>query len=492
MENRVDIIEQRMNNLEGTMEQIRQLVMEQQSRPQVTVEQIRQLIQEQPARNHVRHGRLLERGYEDDEEGEGSERSTISREPRRRHRRHGGGSRTKLFESRRMLEIPIFKGEDAYGWLVRIERYFHLNGVRVHDKLEATMLAMEDKALNWYQWWEEQTPSRTWEEFKLVVMRRFQSGLLHNPMGPLLSLKQKGTVVEYMEKFEMMVAPLRREERVMLGSIFLNGLKEEIQAELKLHENQGLAELMDKALLIEEKNEVLTKKGSSWRDKEGTLRIKDPGDFGGSKKEGEKANTGGNEKFKGRRLNPAELEEMSKNGLCFKCRDKWNREHICRFKHMSLKLCEDSSEEEETEENVGIQPQKIEEQVEKLQTLQLSMQSKEDFTSNKSFKVWVKVKDKELLTLIDSGATINFIDSRLVKELNLKVVETPTYVIEVGNGERVKNQGICEGLTFEMQGMECNQHFFLMDLGGSNMVLGMEWLTSLGNIEAIFGNLCLK
>ena len=159
---------------------------------------------------------------------------------------------------------------------------------------------------------------------------------------------------------------------------------------------------------------------------------------------------------------------------------------------MSLKLCEDSSEEEETEKNIGIQPQKIEEQVEKLQTLQLSMQSKEGFTSNKSFKVWVKVKDKELLTLIDSGATNNFIDSRLVKELDLKVVETPTYVIEVGNGQRVKNQGMCEELTFEMQGMECYQHFFFMDLGRSDMVLGMDWLASLGNIEANFGDLCLK
>ncbi|KAI5420053.1 hypothetical protein KIW84_044011 [Lathyrus oleraceus] len=137
-----------MDNLEGTMEQIRQLVMEQQSRPQVTLEQIQQLIQEQHARNHVRHKRLRGRGYEDDEDGEGSERSTISQESRPRHRRHGGGSGTILFGSRRRLEIPIFKGEDAYGWLVRIERYFHLNGVRVRDKLEAVVLAMEDKALN--------------------------------------------------------------------------------------------------------------------------------------------------------------------------------------------------------------------------------------------------------------------------------------------------------------------------------------------------------
>ncbi|KAI5432768.1 hypothetical protein KIW84_020175 [Lathyrus oleraceus] len=84
------------------------------------------------------------------------------------------------------------------------------------------------------------------------------------------------------------------------------------------------------------------------------------------------------------------------------------------------------------------------------------MQSKEGFTSNKSFKIWVNVKNRDLLTLIDSGATSNFIDSRLVKELGMNVVETPTYVIEV------------------------------------DMVLGMDWLASLGNNEANFGELCFE
>ncbi|MCI35805.1 hypothetical protein A2U01_0057026, partial [Trifolium medium] len=111
--------------------------------------------------------------------------------------------------------------------------------------MDAVVLAMEDRALNWFQWWEEQTPLRTWEEFKIAILRRFQPGLLQNPLGPLLSLKQKGTVMEYREKFEMLIVPLRREERVMLESIFMNGLKGEIQAELKLYECHDLADMMD-------------------------------------------------------------------------------------------------------------------------------------------------------------------------------------------------------------------------------------------------------
>ncbi|XP_058761532.1 uncharacterized protein LOC131634920 [Vicia villosa] len=441
------------------------MVMEQQTRPQVTVEQIRQLILEQPRRNQGRNGRPRRGGDYDEEDKDGSDRSSLSRDSKPRHRRN------------RVIEV---------------ERYFQLNEVRTKDKLDVAMLAMEERALHWYQWWEEQTPLRTWDEFKLAVMRRFQPGLLHNPLGPLLSLKQKGSVGEYREKFEMMVAPLRREERIMLDSIFLNGLKDEIQAELKLHESQDLAELMDRALLIEEKNEVITKKGSFWNDRGGTFRLKDPAEAGGSKKDHEKNQVGGNDKGKGKRLDPAELEERSKKGLCFKCGDKWNREHVCKFKHMCLKLCEESSGEEGEEEVLGEDKLTIVEKVEELQTLQLPMKSRDGFTSNKSFKVWVEVKDKRLLTLIDSSATSNFLDSKVAAELALKVVETPTYVIEVGNGDRVRNKGVCEGLRFKMQGVNFNQHFFMMELGGTYMVLGMEWLASLGKIEANFGELSLK
>jgi hypothetical protein len=104
----------------------------------------------------------------------------------------------------------------------------------------------------------------------------------------------------------------------------------------------------------------------------------------------------------------------------------------------------------------------------------------------------VRVGERHIRILIDSGATSNFISSGLVSELKLPVVDTPTYVIEVGNGEKVRNRGVCEGLQFNIQGVECNQHFFIMELSGSEMVLGMDWLASLGNIEANFGNLCLK
>ncbi|KAI5408711.1 hypothetical protein KIW84_054516 [Lathyrus oleraceus] len=110
---------------------------------------------------------------------------------------------------------------------------------------------------------------------------------------------------------------------------------------------------------------------------------------------------------------------------------------------MSLKLCENSSDEEEETGGIGVQTEELVEVEEEFKTLQLSMQSKQGFTSNKYFKMMVTVMEKKLVTLIDSGATSNFIDAKLVEQMGLKLVETPPYVIEVGNGERVKYQGIC-------------------------------------------------
>jgi hypothetical protein len=302
--------------------------------------------------------------------------------------------------------------------------------------------------------------------------------------------------MEYREKFEMLVAPIRREERVMLDSIFLNGLKEEIQAELKLFECQDLAELMDRALLLEEKNEAFLKRGiggrerAEGRDRNSTTKFRDPGDFGGARKEVEKSGTVSGDRWKGKRLSPAELEDRHKRGLCFKCGEKWGRDHTCKFKHMSLRLCEWNSDEEDNEE--VIEDSGEEEVVGGLKTLQLSLHSKEGFTSNKSFKVWTMIGERQVCTLIDSGATSNFITSGLVEELGLSLVDTPTYVIEVGNGEKVRNHGVCESLKFNIQGVDFKQNFFIMELSGSEMVLGMDWLASLGNIEANFGNLCLK
>ncbi|KAJ1419540.1 hypothetical protein SESBI_15101 [Sesbania bispinosa] len=74
----------------------------------------------------------------------------------------------------RKLEIPLFSGDDAYEWANRVERYFNLKGVLEQERLQAVMVAMEGKTLSWFRWWRFCRSNPSWEDFKAVVISKFQ------------------------------------------------------------------------------------------------------------------------------------------------------------------------------------------------------------------------------------------------------------------------------------------------------------------------------
>ena len=56
----------------------------------------------------------------------------------------------------RKLELIVFAGEDTYGWIGKVEHYFHVMGVEDEDKLDVALVVMEGEALIWYELWEAQ------------------------------------------------------------------------------------------------------------------------------------------------------------------------------------------------------------------------------------------------------------------------------------------------------------------------------------------------
>ncbi|GKD06150.1 hypothetical protein Tco_1181124 [Tanacetum coccineum] len=50
----------------------------------------------------------------------------------------------------RKLKMPVFEGEDAYGWIYKVELYFEIQGLPQQEQLRATALCMEGEALSLY------------------------------------------------------------------------------------------------------------------------------------------------------------------------------------------------------------------------------------------------------------------------------------------------------------------------------------------------------
>lgn len=162
-------------------------------------------------------------------------------------------------------------------------------------------------------------------------------------------------------------------------------------------------------------------------------------------------------------MSQTELQERSRKGLCFKCREKWGREHVCTKKNFQLILMEVEEDEEEEEE--VFEEAEDGEFVLEGKVLQSSLNSKEGLTSNGSFKVQGRIGDREIWMLVDCGATNNFISQVLVNELDLPVVATTEYVVEVGNGAKERNSGVCKNLKLEAQGIPITQFFHTWSRG---------------------------
>ena len=69
-----------------------------------------------------------------------------------------------------------------------------------------------------------------------------------------MALRQSGSVREYQRRFEQMASTLEDISKQVLKSTFINGLRSDIRAELKVLGSNGLEKAMELAMKIEAKN----------------------------------------------------------------------------------------------------------------------------------------------------------------------------------------------------------------------------------------------
>ncbi|CAH1451320.1 unnamed protein product [Lactuca virosa] len=87
------------------------------------------------------------------------------------YKNKGGGRQMGEF---RKLKAPIFEGEDAFGWIYKVKRFFEIQDIGVRDRLKAATICLDGKALAWFRWSQARNPFRSWEELKERLLERFQ------------------------------------------------------------------------------------------------------------------------------------------------------------------------------------------------------------------------------------------------------------------------------------------------------------------------------
>ncbi|GJY45837.1 putative mitochondrial protein [Tanacetum coccineum] len=386
------------------------------------------------------------------------------------------------------LKMPIFDGEDAYGWIYRMERFFKIQGVEALEQLQVAELCLEGEALSWCCWSEGRSPFRSWEGLKRRLLNRFQQTQQGSLFEQFFTITQDGTARAYVALFEKLAGQLVGVSEQVLEATFIKGLRSDLRASVRVMHPEGLNHAMILAVTIEENKgfDIGARGGGSYRSggttsnfsgyKNNTtsstrtlLSTASTGNKGGI------SSTGRVSQFK--RLTEAELADKRSKGLCFKCDQKFGPGHICASRSLQVLLVDEEEEYEEEDEK----ELKMATDHAHLDMVEVSLNSVMGFTPNRTMKLRGKIGDREVAVLIDCGATHNFISSKIVEELGLAVSDSGTYNVTLGNGETTRSKGICKGLVVVFPEIQVFEDFLPLELGSTDAILGIKWLQTLGD-----------
>ena len=169
-----------------------------------------------------------------------------------------------------------------------------------------------------------------------------------------------------------------------------------------------------------------------------------------------------------RRLSPKEMADRRRQGLCFNCNEPYTRGHnrFCKriFFVDGVEIDDEATTDEATDAPC------------------YSLHAVTGVRLSDTLRIRVVVGSASLVALLDSGSSHNFISERAAQRTGLPVVPRPRLSAVVANGERVTCPGVLPQAGFTIQGASFAADLFIMPLAGFDVVLGAQWLGTLGPV----------
>lgn len=111
-------------------------------------------------------------------------------------------------------------------------------------------------------------------------------------------------------------------------------------------------------------------------------------------------------------------------------------------------------------------------------------------TTPQTIKIEGQIKKKKVIMLIDSGSTHNFIHCKVAKEMNCFLYPALECQLMVASGGIINCSGKCHNIKLSMGEYVLTSPMLSIPMGGTHVVLGVQWLQSLGirafNFQEIF------
>ena len=377
-----------------------------------------------------------------------------------------GGS-TSHEESRlswKKVKLPLFEGDDPVAWITRAEIYFDVQNTTDEMRVKLARLSMEGSTIHWFNLLMETEDNLSWEKLKKGLIAQYGGRRLENPFEELATLKQSGSVEEFVEAFELLSSQVGQLPEEQYLGYFMSGLKPQIHRRVRTLNPLNRMQMMHIAKDVEEElreddddaGKYGSKKGGQDRlgrnDWAGSVfwsrsgsnpkethrsRWANPTQKTGSSgsntlstmslvsTEKKGANGSRSEKWNGIcSIHNDEMSERRAKGLCFKYGGKYHPTlHKCPERSLRVLILGEGETLNDEGEIVSMEA--VQTGCEELATDEeeevecQSMGVLGSMSGNCTMKIEGKIDNVDVLVLIDSGAIHNFISSQVTNALGL-------------------------------------------------------------------------
>ncbi|GJX13302.1 reverse transcriptase [Tanacetum coccineum] len=123
---------------------------------------------------------------------------------------------------------------------------------------------------------------------------------------------------------------------------------------------------------------------------------------------------------------------------------------------------------------------------------QVSLNALNEANSFQILRSTGKIGKHEVHILVDCRATHNFLDVNVAKQVGCKTNKTYPLEVAVGGGRKLISNVVCENFEWQLQGETFYTNMMILPLRGCEMVLGIQWLATLGDIKCNFSKLRME
>lgn len=305
---------------------------------------------------------------------------------------------------------------------------------------------------------------------------------------------------EYQTEFESLANRITGLPPQFYLSCFISGLKPEIRREVQAFQPISLSHAISLVKLQKEKQNDRFSSFSSRRSHE--PRNPPPRPTVNTSPVTTITTTAPKTPLPIKQLSPAELQAHRDKGLCYNCDDRWTAGHRCKRQfHLLVAILETPEPHEDplsqlllASSSQNLPETQTEPSPDPTHTIdphqaQISLHALLGHPIPQTLRVLGCIAKTQVAILIDGGSTNNFIQERVAKRLGLPLKPAQTFQVLVGNGEELQCSTICPQVCIILGPHQFWVDLFVVPLRGAKLVLGVEWLKSLGPVFTDYNEL---